>query len=186
VAKEKEMSIRWETPQAFFDMLNKDFHFTLDVAALPGTAKCKKYFTPEVNGLKQDWTQDVFFMNPPYGRGQDVYSWVKKAYEDGCNGVGGVCLLPVSGDTKWFHDFCMKANEIRFVRDRLWFSLDGKAQRANHASMVVVFSSVPSNTPSISAISNCREVKSFGDYLKLTDDEKLKALNENRQLDSPT
>jgi phage N-6-adenine-methyltransferase len=146
----------WETPQLFFDMLDQEFHFTLDVAALPGTAKCSQFFTPEVDGLKQDWTGETFFMNPPYGRGQDVYSWVKKAHDTAAAGGTGVCLLPVSGDTKWFHEYCMKASEIRFVRDRLWFSLNGKAQRANHASMVVVFRPIPCEAPLLSSISNYR------------------------------
>ena len=147
----------WETPQEFFDILNKEFNFTLDVAALPGTAKCQKYFTPDDDGLAQDWTGEIFFMNPPYGRGQDVYSWVKKAYESAINGAIGVCLLPLSGDTKWFHDFCMKASEIRFVRDRLWFRLDGVAARANHASMVVVFSKHSKAVPDIRSIENCKK-----------------------------
>lgn len=146
----------WNTPQSFFETLDKEFGFTLDVAALPGTAKCSKFFTLDDNGLEQDWVHDIFFMNPPYGRGQDVYSWVKKAYDTAWSGGTGVCLLPVSGDTKWFHQFCMKASEIRFVRDRLWFSLNGVAQRANHASMVVVFRPVPDGIPKISSISNGR------------------------------
>ena len=78
-------------------------------------------------------------MNPPYGRGQNVYAWVEKAYLSAEDGGTGVCLLPLSGDTKWFHDFVMKSNEIRFVRDRIWFELNGVATRANHASIVVVF-----------------------------------------------
>ncbi len=147
----------WETPQAFFDMLNREFNFSLDVCALPGTAKCNRYFTPEIDGLKQDWTQGIFWMNPPYGRGQDVYSWVKKAHDTAIQGGTGVCLLPVSGDTKWFHEFVLKADEIRFVKDRLWFSLDGKAQRANHASMVVVFRPVPGGPPKMSSVPNCRK-----------------------------
>lgn len=36
-----------ETPQALFDALNNVFHFDLDVCALPESAKCKRYFTPE-------------------------------------------------------------------------------------------------------------------------------------------
>ena len=147
----------WETPQAFFDMLDKEFKFTLDVCALPINAKCKQYFTPEIDGLKQDWTKHIFWCNPPYGRGQDVYSWVKKAFDSANGGGTGVCLLPVSADTKWFHEYVMRAAEIRFVRDRLWFSLNGKAQRANHASMVVVFTSSP-HKPQISAISNSRNI----------------------------
>ena len=144
----------WATPQPFFDALNNEFNFTIDVAALPNTAKCSRFFTPEIDGLKQDWSGEVFFMNPPYGRGQNVYAWVKKAHDTALSGGTGVCLLPVSGDTKWFHDFCMKASEIRFVKDRLWFTLDGRAARANHASMVVVFRPGLGGVPQLSTMPN--------------------------------
>ena len=147
----------WETPQAFFDELNREFRFTLDVAALPGTAKCERFFTQEDDALLQSWDGETFWMNPPYGRGQNVYQWVKKAYESAQKGGTGVCLLPVSTDTKWFHDFCLKAYEIRFVRDRLWFSLNGTAQRANHASMVVIFKRQKVYPPILKQIENFRE-----------------------------
>ena len=45
----------WATPQAFFDELNAEFHFNLDPCALPENAKCEKFFTPEMDGLKQSW-----------------------------------------------------------------------------------------------------------------------------------
>ena len=45
----------WETPQKFLDELDKEFGFTLDVCALPENAKCKKYFTPDQDGLYRDW-----------------------------------------------------------------------------------------------------------------------------------
>lgn len=45
----------WTTPQDFFDELDKEFHFTLDPCALPETAKCKAFFTPDDDGLKQSW-----------------------------------------------------------------------------------------------------------------------------------
>ena len=38
---------KWATPQDFFDKLNDEFHFTLDVAASPNNAKCTNYFTEE-------------------------------------------------------------------------------------------------------------------------------------------
>lgn len=44
-----------ETPQDFFDWLNSIFRFDLDVCALPENAKCGRYFTPETDGLGQDW-----------------------------------------------------------------------------------------------------------------------------------
>ena len=48
-------SIVQETPQSFFDWLNSVFRFDLDVCALPENAKCEKYYTPEMDGLKNDW-----------------------------------------------------------------------------------------------------------------------------------
>ena len=67
----------WETPQAFFDDLNNLFQFTLDACATPENAKCERYFTPEMDGLKQEW-DGVVWCNPPYGRG--VGAWVEKAH----------------------------------------------------------------------------------------------------------
>jgi len=45
----------WSTPQYFFDKLNEEFNFDLDVCAIKENAKCKRFFTPEVDGLKQNW-----------------------------------------------------------------------------------------------------------------------------------
>lgn len=79
----------WETPQAFFDKLNEEFHFERDVCALPSNAKCAEYFTPEQDGLSQKWT-GICWMNPPYGR--QIGAWVKKAYEE-TRGGGGLLLF---------------------------------------------------------------------------------------------
>lgn len=45
----------WATPQDFFDKLDAEFHFTLDPCALLSNAKCNKFYTPDDNGLLQDW-----------------------------------------------------------------------------------------------------------------------------------
>ena len=45
----------WATPQSFYDELDKEFQFTLDPCATPENAKCKKFFTKEMNGLSQNW-----------------------------------------------------------------------------------------------------------------------------------
>lgn len=57
----------WATPQAFFDALDAEFHFTLDPCASPGNAKCGKFYTIADNGLEQDWAGETVFCNPPYG-----------------------------------------------------------------------------------------------------------------------
>ena len=125
---------QWATPQAFFDRLNRIFRFETDVCALPENAKCERFFSPDVDGLKQDW-QGVCWMNPPYGR--EIGKWVEKAYRSAKeNGTTVVCLLPARVDTRWWHDFCAKG-EFLFVKGRLKFG-DAK-DSAPFPSAVVVF-----------------------------------------------
>ena len=45
----------WATPQAFFDQLDSEFHFTLDPCANESNHKCDLYFTEADDGLKQPW-----------------------------------------------------------------------------------------------------------------------------------
>lgn len=45
----------WATPQAFFDELNTEFHFTLDPCARHDNAKCERYYTIEDDGLTKNW-----------------------------------------------------------------------------------------------------------------------------------
>ncbi|HFU7080328.1 TPA: DNA N-6-adenine-methyltransferase [Bacillus cereus] len=123
----------WATPQYFFDELHKEFDFELDVCALEDNAKCEKYFTPEMDGLKQEWN-GTCWMNPPYGRG--IGKWVQKAYESSLTGSTVVCLLPARTDTRWWHDYCMKG-EIRLVKGRLKFG--ESKDNAPFPNAVVIF-----------------------------------------------
>ena len=124
----------WETPQDFFDKLNEEFGFTLDVCAEDDTAKCEKYYTKKDDAFTKEW-KGVCWMNPPYGRAIGV--WLKKAYETSQNESTVVCLIPSRTDTKWWHDYVMQAAEIRFVKGRLKF--DGHKNSAPFPSAVVVF-----------------------------------------------
>lgn len=124
----------WETPQEFFDILNLEFDFEVDVCALPENAKCEMYYTPEMDGLKQDW-KGRCWCNPPYGR--QIGNWIKKAFDsvgEGCPLV--VLLLPARTDTKWFHEYLYGKAEIRFIKGRLKFG-DSK-NGAPFPSMVVI------------------------------------------------
>ena len=125
----------WETPQNLFDDLDSEFGFTLDPCATAKTAKCGKYFTPSEDGLRQDWTGEVVFCNPPYGRGQDA--WVRKCCEHGSNGGVAVMLLPARTDTARFHDLIIGKAEIRFLRGRLKFVK--ACNSAPFPSMIVIF-----------------------------------------------
>lgn len=48
-------SDEWSTPQDFFDDINKEFNFNLDVCANDDNHKCDKFFTIEDNGLEKNW-----------------------------------------------------------------------------------------------------------------------------------
>lgn len=121
----------WETPQALFDELNREFGFQTDVCALPENAKCDEFYTQEQDGLSQQWT-GVCWCNPPYGR--QVGKWVKKAAESDATVV---MLLPARTDTKWFHDYILPNAEIRFIKGRLKFG--GNKNSAPFPSMVCIF-----------------------------------------------
>ena len=125
----------WATPQDFYDKLDREFNFDLDPCSTEDNAKCDNFFTEEDNGLEQDW-EGFVFMNPPYGR--TIKQWVKKAYQESYkDGTTVVCLLPARTCTQWWHDYCMKAREIRFVKGRLKFGAGTNS--APFPSAVVIF-----------------------------------------------
>lgn len=130
----------WETPQELFDELNYEFHFTLDVCALPENAKCSVYYTPQQNGLSKPWN-GVIWCNPPYGKG--VGEWVRKALSASVGGATVVMLLPARTDTRWFHEYIYGKAEIRFIKGRLKFG--GSKNSAPFPSMIVVFRPVKYN-----------------------------------------
>lgn len=122
----------WETPQEFFDNLNRQFHFTLDVCALPENAKCEQYYTPEQDGLAQSWS-GIVWCNPPYGR--QIGKWVEKAHktaEGGAVNGGHATASPnrygmVSRLHLWQgrNPICPGAAEIRRMQEQRTFSLHG-------------------------------------------------------------
>ena len=128
----------WATPQQFFDELQLKYNFSLDVCAVAENAKCKKFFTPEQDGLKQTW-EGSCWMNPPYGR--EIGRWVKKAYQQAIEegNCTVVALLPARTDTRWFHDYIYNKEhvEIQFIKGRLKFG-DGP-NSAPFPSMLVLF-----------------------------------------------
>lgn len=108
----------WATPIDLFKRLDREFNFTLDVCADDSNHKVARYFTKEIDGLKQDWTKDICWMNPPYGR--TIGQWVKKAKETSQGGGIVVALLPARTDTRWWADV-MTASELRFIQGRVKF-----------------------------------------------------------------
>jgi len=127
----------WSTPQDFFDKLNWRFGpFSLDPCATIDNTKCANFFTEAEDGLSKSWEGFKVFVNPPYGRGID--KWIKKAYEESRkDNTMVVMLIPARPDTKYWHDYVMKADEVYFIRGRLKFG--DSENSAPFPSAVVVF-----------------------------------------------
>ena len=131
----------WETPQLFFDELNKKYKFNWDLASSDANAKCANHFTVGDDSLSHDWSalEGNLWLNPPYGR--DLKRWVKKAYESSLNREGVlVMLIPSRTDTSYWHDYIFDKAQIKFIRGRLKFENGGVAsQPAPFPSALITF-----------------------------------------------
>ena len=126
----------WSTPQHIFDKLNREFGFTLDVCADPENAKCTYFRSGKP--LLEDWGKNKCFMNPPYGR--EISAWIRKAHEASLAGATVVALIPGRTNAPWWHEYVMKADEIRFVRKKLSFTgNDGTKGVPSFGSVIAVF-----------------------------------------------
>ena len=130
----------WETPQRLFDELDAEFHFTLDAAASDKNHKCARYFTQNDDGLRQNWGGETVFCNPPYGS-KETGLWTEKCCREGQKPRTTVVLLiPARTDRASFHDYILGKAEIRFLRGRLKFELDGKPMgTAPFPSMIAIW-----------------------------------------------
>jgi site-specific DNA-methyltransferase (adenine-specific) len=129
-------SSEWSTPQDFFNKLDWRFgKFTLDPCATCENHKTKQYYTTKDNGLTQDWSGETVFVNPPYSH---ISLWIEKAYRESQKpDTRVVILIPARTDTKYWHNYVMKAKEIHFIKGRLKFGQSKNS--APFPSAVVVF-----------------------------------------------
>jgi phage N-6-adenine-methyltransferase len=145
----------WETPPEFFRLLDDEFSFDLDVAANAENAKCENYFTEEVDAFRRHWLCDsAAWLNPPYGR--DIGKWIHKAHRSAIDEFAPVvvCLVPARTDTVWWHEFAMRADEIRFVKGRLKFV--GAPSSAPFPSAILIFRSDPTRGPKMTTMGKAK------------------------------
>jgi len=107
-------SMRWiRTPTHIWQKLSKEFNFSVDVCASDQNHLLPKYYTKEIDALKQNWDGEIAYVHPMFD--QFIPKFVEKASKS--KGTF-VFLLPASTHTKYFHDyFYQKSNvEIRFLK----------------------------------------------------------------------
>ncbi len=135
----------WETPLPLFQLLDEEFHFTVDAAANMRNKKCQEFFGPDNdnpakrNALTIPWGHNTVWINPPYS---DIAPWLRKAYVESQEGATVVVLIPLDPSTKWWTEWAMRATEIRFLTGaRVQFvPPPGVKKTSNpHASAVLIY-----------------------------------------------
>ena len=118
-------SDHWATPDEVRRALDEEFQLDFDPCPLRSME----------SGLSIAWSGKVF-CNPPYSK-------IREFLQKGLRHLSAkdadllVFLLPSRTDTSWFHEYCLRAREIRFLKGRLKF---GNAKNsAPFPSMIVVF-----------------------------------------------
>jgi site-specific DNA-methyltransferase (adenine-specific) len=111
----------WGTPRPFFNVLQAEYGFTLDVCAAFYNATLPRYYGPgspvAEDGLRVSWAGERCFCNPPY---EDIESWLRKGLLECAEGAFSVFLIPANTDTRWFHEYAV-VGQIDFVKGRLSF-----------------------------------------------------------------
>ena len=127
--QEEKLTDQWETPPGFFNLLDKEFEFDLDVCASLDNYKHFQFIRREENALTKSWTtvtptlKDIpatVWCNPPYS---NPLPWVEKAISEVQAGTAKkvVMLLPNASSTAW-SDLCFRyAKEVRLLRPRIKF-----------------------------------------------------------------
>jgi site-specific DNA-methyltransferase (adenine-specific) len=116
----------WKTPVDLYEKLDKEFDFNFD----PCIADEAGF---ENNGLTIEWGTRSF-VNPPYNQ---LKAWCKKTLVESNKGKLVVMLIPSRTDTTYWHDYVMRADEIRFIKGRLKFQ--GAIHNAPFPSAIVIF-----------------------------------------------
>ena len=111
------------TPEALYRQLDAEFHFDHD--------PCELNDATIWDGKLASWAGKRVYCNPPYGPA--IGDWLAKAREAEL----AVYLLPSRTDTAWWHEYALKADEIRFIRGRLKFG--GSKNSAPFPSVILVY-----------------------------------------------
>lgn len=89
------------------------------------------------DGLVDDWSGVLAFVNPPYSQ---LLAWLRRAYEQWRAGKVGtvVCLVPVRTDSAWFHETLSADADIYLLQGRVRFlNLQGRSQHTPFSLMIL-------------------------------------------------
>lgn len=119
--------------------------------ASPVVARRRILLSEGGNGLVDDWTGQVAFVNPPFSQ---LLTWLRRAHQQWQ--VGNVetvlCLVPVRTDSAWFHETLSADADIYLLKGRVRF-LDtrGKGQQTPFSLMLLTLGATPEHRTAFAA-----------------------------------
>ncbi len=124
---DRDMRQEWETPDDFFKVIDREFHFKIDVCATRANAKCALYhslYDDGINALKEGtpWIMPdegilSAWCNPGFSKPKP---WVKKAFSEAQKHPMAVVVVVglISPPAGWWRDWASQAAEIRLIGGR--------------------------------------------------------------------
>lgn len=145
-------SDNWSTPPDLIKVLRQEFKFTLEVcAAADNRAMPDLPYMGLDNGLDavhNEWGElgGFWFCNPPYS---ELPFFTRRAADMYYQQRPGVLLIPAYTDTNYWWDYINGFADVRFLKGRLKFWLDGKPGKdtARFPSAIVVYQKIDHQPP---------------------------------------
>lgn len=129
------------TPPEFLTLIYEAFgEIDIDPCAhplSPVVAKRRIILQEGGDGLVEDWSGALAYVNPPYSQ---MLTWLRRAHDQWCAGnvETVVCLVPVRTDSAWFHETLSFDADIYLLQGRVRFlDTQGKGQHTPFSLMVV-------------------------------------------------
>ncbi|WP_082444441.1 MULTISPECIES: DNA N-6-adenine-methyltransferase [Sphingomonas] len=104
------------------------------------------------DGLVDEWSGDVVFVNPPFSA---LLKWLRRAHDQWCAGnvKTVVCLVPVRTDSSWFQETLVSDAEIYLLKGRVRFlNAEGKGQHTPFSLMILTLGASIENKASLAGL----------------------------------
>lgn len=124
------------TPDEIFFPLDAEFNFKIDLCADSENALLPRYFTKE-NSVFDNEIKETSFANIEFNKAQKYAKYFYEQSEK--HGSTIVMLCMVKSNTNWWRDYVMKAKEVSFINQKVYFKGKKNTQGLRFPCVIVIF-----------------------------------------------
>lgn len=130
----------WQTPRKFFDLINGEFNFDVDLFASKENALLPNFFTKKDDVYKQELNKFKFaFANPPYNEEEKAFNYCESQVKK--HGLYIGLLIKCDTSTQLFQEVYTRSS-IYLITPRISFTLPKKYEdsknRPRFSSMLCI------------------------------------------------